>query len=266
MFYTKREKGNYGTPSDRNRENVEQDFFEKCYICERKLDHSGQIEHRIHKSIDEDDLPLLEEEWNIFWSCGRCNANGMKGTDYAKKSDLCKHGKGCLGIIDCTNCDPNKYISLDFDSVAHDERKYGEAISVEEKESAYCIGEFTIPLLKKVYGCKTKMVKKDLKRLLNEIDEECGKCYRLTDELRDKINEGARSEYIEKLKSELVWLIHSISPFSAFKRSHLEEMRRGAENGSGIKDALQEILSDTRLHPITNECSCLQMHKSDKPA
>lgn len=53
---------------------LEDDHYKKCYLCERSLCTEFQVEH--HKS--QENYPHLKQDWNnLFWACGYCN--GKKG-------------------------------------------------------------------------------------------------------------------------------------------------------------------------------------------
>lgn len=57
---------------------LEEDHYKKCYLCERILCADFQIEH--HKS--QENYPTLKQNWNnLFWSCGYCNGKKSKYFD-----------------------------------------------------------------------------------------------------------------------------------------------------------------------------------------
>lgn len=56
---------------------LENDHYKKCYLCERILCTEYQVEH--HKS--QENHPQLRQDWNnLFWACGYCN--GKKGNHF----------------------------------------------------------------------------------------------------------------------------------------------------------------------------------------
>lgn len=56
---------------------LEDDHYKKCYLCERSLCTEFQIEH--HRS--QENHPAFRQDWNnLFWSCGYCN--GKKGSHF----------------------------------------------------------------------------------------------------------------------------------------------------------------------------------------
>ena len=231
MFYTERKS-----------ESIYDDFFNKCYICECELEKDVDLEHRIPRAANKGDKKLLEK-WNLFPACGYCN--DRKGDGYFEVSSECKCGNGYLGIIDCTNCDPNKYIQLKIDN--------DENITITEKEHAPCVN-YTILLLTTVYCGKRKEKMKNwkLSQLRSNVIEQYYICIVRSKQLKDKIKLDASKYDIDKLKDELIKHISPESPFSAFKRSYIEEMYNAAEN-LAVKSVFEEILNASRcICPETN--------------
>jgi len=67
---------NYNTPEVVKQ--LEQDFFNKCYICEIKKPTTVNIEHFIAHKGDES----LKYNWdNLFLSCGHCNNSKLEKFD-----------------------------------------------------------------------------------------------------------------------------------------------------------------------------------------
>jgi uncharacterized protein (TIGR02646 family) len=60
--------GDYKTPETLRR--LENDFKNKCYICESKAPHTINVEHFNPHQGNQD----LKFDWNnLFWACGHCN-------------------------------------------------------------------------------------------------------------------------------------------------------------------------------------------------
>ena len=211
--------------------NLLSSFKEKCYICECKIGKDYEFDHRIPTFANKEDKRLLEN-WNLFLSCGTCNK--IKGVRFFQTSCECKCGNGYLGIIDCTKCDPNKLISLCID----DEN----TITITEKERTPCT-EFTMHLLKMIY-CgepKEKMKIKKLANLIDSIGDQHSKCSDIVRKLKLRIKYNVLEDEINNLVDELVTTIRPDSPFSAFKRTYLEQMCESAKNCT-LKSKLKEAL------------------------
>lgn len=235
MFYAKRIIGNLrGT------------FFDKCYICEAN-DILGEEEHRIPKSANISD-ENLQDETNLFWACKKCN--GRKGYQFFKVSNECKYGNGYVGIIDCTKCDPNKYIKLKIRL----NDCYKHKITISVKNDAPCV-KLTICLLNKVYGSKNGMCDNDIDNLKLHIAQEIRDIDSIIDKLHCAVRHGQNEMVINSLKERIIILLLPNSPFSAFKLTFVEETYEKAPD-SEFKNILSEILSNPQLHPNADDTCC----------
>lgn len=237
MFYVKIENDE----EDRNPDNLVYTFNEKCYICEDKVTTTGHTEHRIPQSADVKYKTLIS---NLFWSCARCN--DIKGSSFYKHSNECQYTEGYCGIIDCTKCDPNEYISIRIKNDVTME------IEVIEKKYAPC-NENTIPLLRKVYGSNEKLNTRRLTSLKENINNElaplCNKVWSLH---FGYINKMPKRE-IDKRKKAVIDYVSCERPFFAIKLSYIEDMYNKYLN-SGFDKILEDILKDPSFHPIMNDC------------
>lgn len=235
MFYAQRKLGNLrGT------------FFEKCYICEAK--HIlGEEEHRIPKSANISDKNL-QDETNLFWACKKCN--GKKGYNFFEVSSECKYGNGYVGIIDCTKCDPNKFIKLKISL----NDCYKHKITISVKNNAPCV-EFTIRLLDKVYGNENVVCDNDIENLKLHIAQEIRNIDSEIDKLHCEVCRGQSEEEINSLKEGIIKLLLPFSPFSAFKLTYVEETYEISPY-SDFKNILREILNDPQLHPNADDTCC----------
>ncbi len=232
MFYAKRKSGD-----------IRNTFFGKCYICEND-DILGDKEHRIPQNANKSDNNL-QRETNIFWACRRCNRK--KSYDYFAISNKCTYGNGYVGIIDCTMCDPYQYIKI---RISKDIKR---EITVTAKKYAPCV-EFTVSLLSDIY-CGTKKMDEDLPNLKSRIIIEVDKVFLAASLLFNEVCGGQSEEKINRYKRNIIEYTLPSEPFSAFKRTYLEEEYNSAPAGR-FKDILKEILSDSNLNPnIESTCT-----------
>ena len=170
---------------------LQQDFLDKCYICEEKSPTSINVEHfhscKNHKH--------LKYDWeNLFFACAHCNR--IKGSCYDH-------------IIDCTKKDPEKYIILKFNSYPESYVKILDRLNGAEN------GE-TRELLDKIYKgagtpiseCEAKNLKKRISRELKNFME-CVENYHNENDLK------LRTVYWENIKK----MLSRESNFAGFKRS-----------------------------------------------
>lgn len=229
--------------AERKPEDIRGTFFEKCYICET-ADIFGEEEHRIPKSANKSDENFLQES-NVFWACSRCNHK--KGHSYFEKSNKCKYGNGYLGIIDCTKCDPNQYIKM---KISED---YKHEILITEKRYAPCV-EFTVRLLNNIY-CSKKKMDADISNLKSKIIIEVNKVNLAVDLLYNEVYGGQSKIKIQGFKTNIIEYLLPSAPYSAFKRTFLEETYEIVPNGT-FKDILKEILDDPSLNPMCEVTTC----------
>jgi len=74
---------------------LREDFFEKCYLCEKPITKSTfTVDHRRPKR-DKQSPPELEFEWtNLFPACNEYNCNGRRGNNTYPHDGLLSPGEG----------------------------------------------------------------------------------------------------------------------------------------------------------------------------
>jgi hypothetical protein len=154
---------------------IKDDCHNKCYICEEKSNTSLQVNHRVSQSFDSS----RKYEWsNLLLSCGHCNR--VKGNHYN-------------GILDCTQVDPEDYISLSLETGL-----YGKVVIGKIKEDEGV--DETICLLKKVYnGESTAILKAECGNLRRHILDEIQMFQQLLDEFAEESDKGLKYAFQKKL-------------------------------------------------------------------
>lgn len=245
MFYVEIENEKV----DRDDKSLRVTFYEKCYICEDVAKKDGCKEHRIPTSACKTDKSL-DKMSNHFWACNYCNLK--KRDDFWTLSEDCQRKINYCGIIDCTKCDPNEYISILLSEGLN------QQITIVEKKYAPCV-ERTIELLKEVY-CPAKenstaklfALKENIDSAINPFILKVKRLYYgflVTPEVPKKV--------IDELKKEVIAAASLKKPFFAIKYSYLEKMYNDHLN-SGFDKIIEDILKDPSFHPAANECSCSQ--------
>lgn len=236
MFYAERVPGY-----------LKESFYEKCYICEIMIAPGDyNTEHRIPQSANIGD-DRLQQELNLFSSCGRCN--GKKSDKFYVLSNECECLKGYVGIVDCTKCDPNQYIKLKF---SQDFAEY--KITVDVKKRAPCVNN-TVDLLKNIYCSSEKMADNSLSNLQSQVGNQINILTTLIGRLRCAVKNREAIRTIERYKRRTIECLRPDSPFSAFKKSFIEELYEISLDEE-IKNVLGEILNDPRVSPnVQDICS-----------
>lgn len=166
---------------------LQNDFKNKCYICESKAPTTINVEHFKSHQGDVD----LKFDWNnLFWACGHCN-----NTKLAKFDD----------ILNCTDLNDNveNALKYEFKPFPH-EKVFVEALNSNAKT------ENTKNLLLEVFNGTTKLKNIEADNLRTA----------LLKEMRDyqdhlcEYYEAYDSYSFRKIKSHL----NSASAFTAFKR------------------------------------------------
>lgn len=240
MFYVKIENEQEDRNPDTKR--LQYTFRNKCYICEDKAIKDGTVEHRIPKVVGK----TYESLSNLFWACSRCNF--IKGDRFYEPSNECQHTNGYCGIIDCTKCDPNEYISI---IVSLD---WKVEINIVEKKYAPCI-KHTASLLREVYCPTGKMDTIKLGALKGSIIDQLEP---LENRLKHLYNDymvipRMPRDVIDDHKKEIIDYVSPKKPFFALKLSYIEEMYNESL-GSGFDEILEDILKDPSFHPVVNDC------------
>jgi hypothetical protein len=171
---------------------LKQDFQGKCYICEDDKPDKIEVEHRdSHKGNS-----AKKYDWNnLFYSCGHCNH--AKGTRYDD-------------IIDCTQIDPERFISLKL--------MLSPKTTVLVGKLADCAGVGkTIELLERVYNGKGSD-----RPILN--DECVNKRKKIQQEIGGFLDNIIHYQYETDASLKPIWAgfirkeLMSESAFTAFKR------------------------------------------------
>lgn len=192
----KKKSGNYNLPDVTKQ--LREDFYDKCYICEIKPVTDPEVEHRLpHKN---NTIPGRKFNWdNLYWSCRHCNS--VKNQD-----------KYDVGILDCCNCDPEKYIKHEL----HDSTVYVSAIDPSNSEAV-----LTAELIYEAFNLKNSGIRiAACQARVDALQKEMGKLYK------------ALSNYKENPKSKLNCKniqvqLRREGAFASFKRfyvkNHLDE-------------------------------------------
>ncbi len=177
-------------------ERLQQDFKNKCYICESKALTTINVEHfKPHRG----DINLKFDWNNLFWSCGHCN-----NTKLAKFDD----------ILNCT----------DLSHAIEERLKYNfkpfpyEKVAIEAMNNNQTTLNTQDLLLAVFNGTTTlKAIESDnlRKNLLMEI-KDYQDCLIFYD---DTYNEDDKNHWLRKIKSHL----NSASAFTAFKRQIIKD-------------------------------------------
>lgn len=251
MFYVKIE--NEEVDRDPNTKMLQYTFHNKCYICEDEAIKDGTKEHRIPKAVGE----TFDSLSNLFWACSRCNLK--KGNRFYELSNKCKHTDGYCGIIDCTKCDPNEYVSI---KVSQDLKV---EINIVEKKYAPCIKN-TVSLLREVYCPTGRMDTIKLGalkgRIIDQLDYLANRLRHLYVDYM--VSPEMPQREIDKRKKEIMDCLSPGKPFFALKLSYIEEMyNQHSDSGFGI--ILEDILKDPSFHPVVDDCcGCFPPSKQRK--
>ncbi|MEY8524938.1 HNH endonuclease [Lachnospiraceae bacterium 38-10] len=170
---------------------LQQDFHNKCYICEEKYPTSINVEHiRSVKNYEH-----LKYKWeNLFYACFHCNK--IKGSSYDH-------------IIDCTKKDPEIYILMCFNAYPTYYVEVVDRINSTENEK-------TKELLDKIYnGTGTSISKIEADNLKNKISNELRQFLEYTESYFNESDFKLKAVYLERIKR----MLSRESNFAGFKRS-----------------------------------------------
>lgn len=168
-------------------EQVQQEFFHKCYICENKNLTDIETEHF-------NPNPAHRLDWyNLFYSCGHCN--GIKSNKYQ-------------GMLNCTDFSViiTEVIRFDLNPVPKE-----QPVIVSLSNDASVL--ITTELLNEVHNPNTITRKLEANNLNNSI---CNELIKLTNKI-SKFYKANSPEKKAKIKSELKDMLHISSKFVAFK-------------------------------------------------
>ena len=199
-----KKNGNYkcGCVSKR----IEEDFKNKCYICESQSFTTINVEHfKPHhngKYID------LKFDWNnLFFACGYCNTT---------KSAIAKYDN----ILNCT--DLNDTVEQKLKQTYHPFPRYEvviEALTDEEKVIN------TRDLLNAVFNGTRKLKSTAAQNLCNNLKKEIRKYQDDIEEYLDAVDLEHKENCRLRIKSHL----NSASAFTAFKRQMIRDYPKLSE-------------------------------------
>lgn len=175
-------------------ERLEDDFHNKCYLCEMKELQDPQVEHLLpHKNGR---YPERKFDWNnLFWSCGHCN-----GVKNQQKYDA--------GILDCCRQDPEEAIVFDL---------HEKDIFVKERDSANGAAALTAQLVTEIFNLRNTGMRVCNSALrLKKLQEEMNVFYAQLEAYKN--NPTSR-----RLSRTMAALLKRESAFAAFKRCYIRE-------------------------------------------
>ncbi|MCZ8089982.1 MAG: hypothetical protein O9282_04480 [Flavobacterium sp.] len=168
-------------------EQVQEEFFHKCYICENKNLTDIETEH-----FNPD--PTLRLDWNnLFYSCGHCN--GIKSNKYT-------------GMLNCTNFSViiTDVIQFELKPIPKENPVF---TSLNDSSSV----SITVELLNEVHSPSTITRKLEANNLNDLI---CGELIKFTNKI-SKFYKANSPEKKAAVKNELKDMLHVSSKFVAFK-------------------------------------------------
>lgn len=177
-------------------ERLQNDFKNKCYICESQAPTTINVEHFKSHQGDVD----LKFDWNnLFWACGHCN-----NIKLAKFDD----------ILNCTDLNDNVENALKYEFKPFPHEKVAvEAVNNNSKT------ENTKNLLLAVFNGTTKLKNIEADNLCNALLKEMRDYQNHLCEYYDAYDKEDKSHSSRKIKSHL----NSASAFTAFKRQVIKD-------------------------------------------
>ncbi|KAA6326151.1 hypothetical protein EZS27_024703, partial [termite gut metagenome] len=183
--------GDYKTPETLRR--LENDFKNKCYICESKAPHTINVEHFNPHQGNQD----LKFDWNnLFWACGHCN-----------NTKLATHNN----LLNCTDIDDNVEEAIHYYINPFPKEKVKlEVLSPSVK------ADNTKDLLLAVYNGTTALKTLESSNIRTSLLKDIKSFQSLLFDYYDTY-EGVEEEKA-KCKSQIIAHLNSSSSFTAFKR------------------------------------------------
>jgi hypothetical protein len=171
---------------------LQEDFKNKCYLCEQKAPTSINIEHLVPHQGNLD----LKFDWlNLFYACVHCN-----------NTKLAKYKK----ILNCT---------VEEDGVETRIRYWMNPYPKEKVEITALAGDAAVTetanLLDDIYNGTTALKLIESANIRNRILQEISKFQRL---LLDFYRDSATAQERESLRAKIAKELSSRSSFTAFKR------------------------------------------------
>jgi hypothetical protein len=176
-------------------ERLQNDFKNKCYICEEKEITTLNVEHFIPHKGDID----LKFDWNnLFFACGHCN--GTKGKEYDS-------------ILNCTDPkdDPENWIEYEIKPFPKEKVKLNPIAGFESNQRVMN----TVHLLDSVYNGTTALKKLESSNLRAKLQREIGDFNKY---LKEYYSEDSTLEEKNTCNRIILRQLQSSSAFTAFKR------------------------------------------------
>ena len=201
-------------------ERLQEDFHNKCYLCEEKEPSTINVEHlKPHRGNIE-----LKFDWNnLFWSCGHCN--NTKSDRYEQLID-CTVDSICVSDVLKFDLDPFPGITV---------------IVTPLSDNAEVIE--TAQLLNEIYNGTTKLKITEGLNIKRKIQKELiGFNELLTEYFNpNKINKAQG----ESLKKDISAMLNVESPFTAFKIWIIK-------NNSKLYEEFGELIPDIKKQDNAN--------------
>jgi hypothetical protein len=181
---------------------LQEDFFNKCYLCEDRDITKIEVDHFIPKVANKG----LNCEWgNLFFSCGHCN--GIKHTDAEE-------------ILDCTNFEHKVYDWLKYNYDAFSESGH----FIINVSGCYELPQVhnTAQLLNKIYNGHTVSRKLEANNLRKKVNDEIKK-------LKELLNMYTANSTMEVVIDNIKKVLSRKSAFSAFKRQIIKDKYKDLE-------------------------------------
>ena len=172
---------------------LQQDFFNKCYLCEEKEISAIEVDH-LKPHFNGAYLDRKFDWNNLFFCCRHCN-----GTKAARD----------VPLLDCTNCDNNMYSSMCYKF-----RSFPAPSVIIESFSKDCIATTnTVELLNQIYSGK------DPDKVTNRVMEASNIREKIRKEIDHFLEVLNEPHDVEKLTN----MLSKKSAFSAFKRQIIKD-------------------------------------------
>ncbi|TAE68128.1 MAG: hypothetical protein EAZ85_14490 [Bacteroidetes bacterium] len=180
-------------------ERLQQDFKNKCYLCEDTDITNIEIEHFKPKS----NFPHLIFEWgNLFFSCGYCNS--VKSNDFHD-------------ILDCTNKEHNVDKNITYQIKIEQDLK--EKISIKSIKTNDVTTQNTVTLLLEIHQPENSTLNKKIasQNLRTKILENVNNFINYIEKYVEAKNENDNTK-IQTIKIIIQKELSNSSKFTAFKR------------------------------------------------
>lgn len=174
---------------------LQQDFYNKCYLCEEKAISKIEVDHFL-PHLDGTYLDRKFDWNNLFFCCGHCN--GTKGSNQDT-------------LLDCTSANDDVYNDLRYEFISFPKEAVNIYASNTNNKS-----DNTAKLLNQIYSGKnpTNLTNRAMEagNIREKIRQEINK-------FTDLLLESRNDNIVNKIKDAL----SKKSPFSAFKRQIVKD-------------------------------------------